>query len=66
MLVTTSARLSNLEAGATYEVQVRACTNEEDCGPWSDTSEGTANRPPSAITPYPFTQQIGMGGGYSP
>ena len=47
VLVTTSARLSGLEAGATYEVQVRACTNEEDCGPWSDTGEGRANSPPT-------------------
>ncbi len=41
-------RLSNLEAGAVYEVQVRAGTNEEGLGDWSDTGTGTANRPPTA------------------
>ena len=43
--------LPNLEAGATYEVQVRAltdaATNGEDVGPWSNTREGRANRPPT-------------------
>ena len=42
--------LPNLEAGETYEVQVRALTdastNAEDIGPWSNTGEGRANRPP--------------------
>ena len=38
--------LSNLEAGATYEAQVRAVTSEEGEGPWSDTGSGRANRPP--------------------
>ena len=47
VLETSSARLSNLEAGATYEVQVRAGANVEGLGPWSDTAEGTANRPPA-------------------
>ena len=41
----TSLTLSNLEAGATYEVQVRAL-NDEERGPWSDTGSGRANRPP--------------------
>ncbi len=44
---TTSINLPDLEAGATYEVQVRAVTSEEGEGPWSDTGEGTANRPPT-------------------
>ena len=39
--------LPGLEAGATYEVQVRAVTSEEGEGPWSDAGEGRANRPPN-------------------
>ena len=42
----TSLRLSDLEAGATYEVQVRGQTDVEGAGPWSDIGAGTANRPP--------------------
>ncbi|MDE2903093.1 MAG: fibronectin type III domain-containing protein [Chloroflexota bacterium] len=42
----TSLRLSNLESGATYEVQVRAQTDDEGPGPWSDIGSGRANRPP--------------------
>ncbi|MYA19442.1 MAG: hypothetical protein F4Z25_04055, partial [Chloroflexi bacterium] len=45
---TTSINLPGLDAGATYEVQVRAVTSEEGEGPWSDIGEGTANRPPTA------------------
>ncbi|MYE33176.1 MAG: hypothetical protein F4X80_11125, partial [Chloroflexi bacterium] len=45
-LETTSLTLSDLEAGAVYEFQVRAGTNEEGLGPWSDTGSGRANRPP--------------------
>ena len=45
-LETTSLTLSDLEAGAVYEFQVRAGTNEEGLGPWSDIGEGRANRPP--------------------
>ena len=44
----TSVNLPDLDAGATYEVQVRAVTDEEAEGPWSDTGEGTANTPPTA------------------
>ena len=44
---TTSINLPDLEAGATYEVQVRAVTSEEGEGPWSDAGEGRANRPPN-------------------
>ena len=44
---TTSVTLSNLEAGATYEVQVRGVSKEDGAGPWSDIGEGTANRPPT-------------------
>ena len=46
----TTLNLANLEAGATYEVQVRAVTSDtnEGAGPWSDTGEGTANTPPTA------------------
>ena len=45
----TTINLPNLEAGATYEVQVRAVTGGGD-GPWSDTGEGTANRAPTATS----------------
>ena len=45
---TTSLNLPNLEAGATYEAQVRAVTSEEDEGPWSDTGSGQTNTPPNA------------------
>ena len=47
---TTSINLPDLEAGATYEAQVRAITSEEGEGPWSDIGEGTANRAPSATS----------------
>ena len=53
VLETTSLRLSNLEAGAVYEFQVRAGTNEEGLGPWSDTGSGRTNRAPTA-TSAPF------------
>ena len=49
----TSLNLVDLEAGATYEVQVRGVSTEDGAGPWSDTGEGTANRPPTA-TSAPF------------
>ncbi len=48
---TTSLNLPDLEAGATYQAQVRAVTGEGD-GPWSDTGEGTANRPPNATSVF--------------
>ena len=43
--------LPDLDAGATYEVQVRAVTSEEGEGPWSDTGSGRANRPPRSTEP---------------
>ena len=43
----TTFNLASLEAGATYEAQVRALS-DEGAGPWSDTGEGTANTPPTA------------------
>ena len=46
----TSLTLTNLEAGATYEAQVRAVTSQEGEGPWSDTGTGRANRPPTATS----------------
>ncbi|MDE0195862.1 MAG: fibronectin type III domain-containing protein, partial [bacterium] len=42
----TGVTLPDLEAGATYEVQVRAVTSDEGPGPWSGTGSGRANRPP--------------------
>ena len=44
---TLSVTVPDLEAGATYEFQVRATTAKEGHGPWSDIGEGRANRPPS-------------------
>ena len=43
---TTSLNLTDLEAGATYEAQVRAVRGTTD-GPWSDTGSGRANRAPT-------------------
>ena len=43
----TTLTLSNLDAGATYQVQVQTVT-ADDNSPWSDIGEGTANRPPTA------------------
>ena len=43
----TTFNLAGLEAGATYEAQVRAVSSEEGAGPWSDIGEGRANRPPT-------------------
>ena len=50
---TTSHRLSDLEGGATYQVQVRVHFNrlaggvsQPGTGPWSDSGEGKANSPP--------------------
>ena len=42
---TTTLNLSDLEAGATYEAQVRALRNGTP-GPWSNTGSGRANRQP--------------------
>ena len=56
---TTSVNLPDLEAGATYEAQVRALTGEEGAGPWSDTGEGTANRPPAATAQPLYCRQAG-------
>ena len=47
---TLTFNIADLTAGATYEVQVRAVSSEEGAGPWSDTGEGTANRPPTATS----------------
>ena len=42
-----TANLPGLEAGAVYEVQVRAVgTGEDEVGGWSETSTGRANRAP--------------------
>ena len=54
---TLSVTVPDLEAGATYEFQVRATTAREGHGPWSDTGSGRANRPPHHATFH---------GGYSP
>ena len=49
---TTTVNLPDLEARATYEVQVRAVTSLEGEGPWSDTGEGRANIPPTGTVQY--------------
>ena len=46
----TTFNLAGVEAGATYEAQVRAVTSQEGDGPWSDTAEGRANRAPAATS----------------
>ena len=47
---TTTLNLPNLEAGATYEAQVRGVSSEEGAGPWSDIGEGTANTSPTVTS----------------
>ena len=47
---TTSLNLPDLEAGAIYEVRVRAVGENEGAGSWSDTGSGQANRPPNATS----------------
>ena len=42
----TSVTMPDMEAGATYYVQVRAIKNGEDFGGWSSAGAGQANRPP--------------------
>ena len=54
----TSLTLRNLQAGATYEVQVRALSSDEGNGPWSDAGEGRANRLPNVTTLYIPEQTI--------
>ena len=44
-----SVNLANLAAGAVYEAQVRALYGDQGPGPWSETGQGRANRPPTAI-----------------
>ena len=61
----TTFNLPNLEAGATYEAQVRAVTSEEGEGPWSDIGEGTANRPPTASSVSFSGGSLGMGGSFT-
>ena len=46
----TTFNLAGLDAGATYEAQVRAVTSQEGESAWSDTGEGTANRAPAATS----------------
>ena len=60
----TSFNLPNLEAGATYEVQVRVVAEEGD-GPWSDVGEGVANRPPVASGVSFLGGTLGMGGEFA-
>ncbi len=60
----TSLNLPDLEAGATYEVQVRVVADEGD-GPWSDTGEGMANRPPVASGVSFLGGTLGMGGKFA-
>ncbi|MDE0231449.1 MAG: fibronectin type III domain-containing protein [bacterium] len=62
---TLTFNLPNLQAGATYEAQVRAQTSEEGPGPWSDTGTGRANRPPQNTNKYYVQQNLGWGKPYS-
>ena len=52
VIETTSHRLTGLEAGATYEVQVATGTNEQGLGDWSETGSGRANRAPAATSAF--------------
>ena len=61
----TTFNLANLEAGATYEAQVRAVTSEEGEGAWSATGEGTANRPPAASSVSFSGGTSGVGGSFA-
>ena len=48
---TLTVNLAGLEAGATYEAQVRAVSSEEGVGAWSDTGSGRpTGRPPRALS----------------
>ena len=57
---TTSLNLPDLEAGATYEAQVRALTNLEGPGPWSATGTGQANRPPNTTNLFLSDHTYGL------
>ena len=46
----TTFNLPGLDAGATYEAQVRAMSENEGPGDWSELGEGTANRPPTGTS----------------
>jgi len=43
----TSLTLPDLDAGAAYEIQIRAVSSGGERGPWSATGAGQANRPPT-------------------
>ena len=58
---TTTVNLPGLDAGATYQVQVRAVTSDEGEGPWSDIGEGTANRPPYRIIAETQSYELNVG-----
>ena len=58
---TTTANLPDLDAGATYEVQVRALAGVKDEGEWSDIGEGTANRSPYLAGQALQNRQIARG-----
>ena len=59
----TTLNLPNLEAGATYEVQVRAVTSQEAGGPWSDSGSARANRPPRTDIQSPTILHDSVGRG---
>ncbi|MYA20950.1 MAG: hypothetical protein F4Z25_12065, partial [Chloroflexi bacterium] len=52
VIETTSHRLTGLEAGATYQVQVATGTNEQGLGDWSEAGSGRANRAPAATSAF--------------
>ena len=61
----TRMTLPGLDAGATYEAQVRAYAGSEGEGPWSDTGEGTTNRPPTASSLSFSGGTLGRGGSFT-
>ena len=44
---------------------MRAVTSDEGEGPWSDTGEGRANRPPTASSVSFLGGTLGMGGSFA-
>ena len=61
----TTFNLAGLDAGATYEAQVRVVTSEDGDGAWSATGSGTANRPPAATSVSFSGGTVGVGGAFT-
>ena len=53
----TSAEVSNLTNGTSYDVRVRACNSANACGGWSPSASGTPQPAPTASPANPFLGQ---------